>query len=876
MSKGKKKILTQAKKYFSPAVLSETELYILLFSVLFVLLFSWAGIASVTGNNFSLNSILQIHTILIVWFIDIIILSIPAGMLFFLNYHRIKTTKLKIELRKLDENSKQNVLLAEKIGRGDLNLNNNISSSTLSRVLYNLGKNLKYNKEKEAALNWTSKGKGLISDILRVHNNFETLSIEMLKNIIEYTSAIQGAFYIYEGNGTLKNIATYAYGRQRFEKQNIPVGKGLIGQAAYEKKLIYRTEIPDDYFILQSGILGDQKPKSLLIVPLMQEDELQGVYEIAFISHSIPQKVLTLSEEISKVIGQTIYNLKINTRTTNLLKESQEMTLTLKKNEDQLKQNAIEMLEAQEQLEKSNKLLGSQIQEVEHGHKKLQALLTNASEFISIYNERQQLLFESPSVKPILGYSDEDEDVRGMDPDLLTPKGYKTINSLFQYLVETPGGQRIAQYTYLRKNGEKLFLETKGTNLLHDPAIKGIVFNTRDITERKRAEKEERMKSRMQSLSENSPDMIIRINTVGRVVYVNPAVSVFVDVPAIKLVKKRISDLTIDERFIQFVKESLVLIRDEDREIMSEIEISSSEGERVMEIKGIPEHNEDKELESVLFVAHDITKIKIIEQQLKEKNKKISDSINYAQRIQSSILPDTKLLQQYFPSSFIFYRPKDVVSGDFPWFFKKDDTYYVAAVDCTGHGVPGALLSFIGYFLMNNIVSAEHDLSAAEILDLLHQGVRKNLKQDQEGANGRDGMDLALCKITPEKNELQFAGAHRPLYLVRNGELIEYKGSRKGVGGTPLPRRIEKDFENNIIKYQKGDKIFIFSDGLPDQTGGTLEKKKKYQARRIREMLVEDPTYTMAYYSRLFPKDFFEWMGQERQVDDVLLIGIEL
>lgn len=875
MSKGKKKILSQVKRHFSPAVLSETELYILLFSVLFLLLFSWAGIASISSNSFSLNSIFKIHTNIIVWLIDTIILSIPAGILFFLNYHRIKTSKLKSKIKKLEDNSKQNVLLAEKIGSGELDLNSSVSGSTLSRVLFTLGKNLKLNHEKETTLNWTSKGKSLISDILREHNNFESLSIEVLKNIIDYTSAVQGAFYIYEGNGELKNIATYAYGRQRFEKQNIPVGKGLIGQVAYEKKLIYRTEIPDDYFILQSGILGDQKPKSLLIVPLLQEEELQGVYEIAFISKRIPEKVLTLSEEISKVIGQTIYNLKINTRTTKLLKESQEMTLTLKKNEEQLKQNAIEMLETQEQLEKSNKLLGSQIQEVEHGHKKLQALLTNASEFISIYNERQQLLFESPSVKPILGYNDDDE-VRGMDPNLLTPKGYKTINNLFQYLVETPGGQRIAQYTYLKKNGNKLFLETKGTNLIHDPAIKGIVFNTRDITERKRAEKEERMKSRMQSLSENSPDMIIRINTVGRVVYVNPAVSVFVDVPASKLVRKRITDLKIDERFIQFVKESLLSIRDENREIMSEIEISSSEGERVMEIKGIPEYSDDKELESVLFVAHDITKIKIIEQQLKEKNKKISDSINYAQRIQSSILPDTKLLQQHFPNSFIFYRPKDVVSGDFPWFFKKDDTYYVAAVDCTGHGVPGALLSFIGYFLMNNIVSAEHELSASEILDLLHQGVRKNLKQDQEGANGRDGMDLALCKITPEKNELQFAGAHRPLYLVREGELIEYKGSRKGVGGTPLPRRIEKDFENNIIKYQKGDKLFIFSDGLPDQTGGTMEKKKKYQARRIREILVEDPTYTMAYFSRLIPKDFFEWMDQEKQVDDVLLIGIEL
>lgn len=875
MSKGKKKILKQIKKFLSPAALSITEKYLVFFGTIFLYLFSWAGISLLSGYSFSFNSILMIHSLMFVWFIDFIILSIPLGILITVNYHSYRTQKLKKELERLHDDAKQNVVLAEKIGRGELSLDSSEYDSPLSRVLITLGENLKYNREKTDVHNWITKGKDLISDILRTHNDFETLSIEVLKNIIKYTSAVQGAFYLYNGNGSLKNIATYAYGRQRFIKQEIPIGKGLVGETAFEKKLVFRTEIPDDYFTLQSGILGDKKPKSLMLVPLVQEDELQGVYEIAFINDHVPQKVLKLSEELSGMIGQTIYNLRINIRTKQLLEESQKMTVALKKNEEQLKQNAIEMMEAQEQLEKSNKLLESQMQEVEHGRKKLEALLTNASEFISIYDEHQQLVFESPSVKRILGYDDNDE-VIGMDPDMLTPKGYKTINDLFQYLLDTPGGEKIAQYTYLKKTGEKMFLETRGTNLLHDPAIRGIIFNTRDITERKRAEKEERMKSRMQSLSENSPDMIIRINMVGRLVYANPAVSTFVGVPSADLFKKRINELDIDERFIQFVRESLVEIRDENKEVISEIEITSSEGERVMEIKGIPEFNEDKELESVLFVAHDITQIKIIEQQIKEKNKKISDSINYAQRIQSSILPDTKLLQQFFPRSFIFYRPKDVVSGDFPWFFKKDDTYYVAAVDCTGHGVPGALLSFIGYFLLNNIVGTGKDYTAAEILDRLHQGVRKNLKQDQEGANGRDGMDLALCKITPSKNELQFAGAHRPLYLVRNGELTEYKGSRKGIGGTPLPRRIEKDFENNLINYQKGDKIFIFSDGLPDQTGGTLEKKKKYQARRIREALVEDPSHTMAYYSRFFPKDFFDWMGSEKQVDDVLLIGIEL
>jgi serine phosphatase RsbU (regulator of sigma subunit) len=139
------------------------------------------------------------------------------------------------------------------------------------------------------------------------------------------------------------------------------------------------------------------------------------------------------------------------------------------------------------------------------------------------------------------------------------------------------------------------------------------------------------------------------------------------------------------------------------------------------------------ELETILFVGHDITEAKRIELEIQDKNRKIEDSINYAQRIQTSILPDNNVIRQYLPESFIFYKPRDVVSGDFPWFFRKNDITYIAAVDCTGHGVPGALLSFIGYFLLNNIVDHEKEHSAASILDDLHAQVRNYLKTGPPG-----------------------------------------------------------------------------------------------------------------------------------------------
>lgn len=866
-----KYLLKRWRRRLSPDVLSISDRAYLSVLVLLLLLLSWAGFTSFMDVSFSFIQIVRIHRYFPVWVIDIFIIGFPLIVIATKNTLKNHSHKLREDLEKKTHLYQHNMELANAL------MENNwerveVVDDSLSKKLLELGQNIRESKIKEDQQNWITRGKESVSDVLRNAQNLDDLSFNTIKSIIYFMDAVQGAFYILNEN-VLKRTATYAYGRRRFEYDEIAIGKGLVGAAAYERAMIYRTEIPDDYYSITSGLMGEQKPKSIIIIPLIQEENLQGVMEIAFLHSEVEGYKRRFADEISSMIGQTIYSLKVTERTEQLLKESQQMTSALRENEEQLRLNAREMIAAQEELEKSNKLLESQIQEVANSGKRLEALLTNASEFISIYNQNQELLFESPSVKRILGFSDDDE-IIGMDPEILTPRGLRTINNLFRYLLDTPGGEQTAQYTYLRKNGEKVYLETKGKNLLHDPAIRGIIFNTQDITERRRAEQEEKMKSRMQSLSENSPDMIMRVNLMGKLVYVNPAVGNFIGIPSINILNKRVHELDVDQRLIDFLQESIATLRENQQQTITEVSVASDLGELIMEIKSIPEFDEEENLDTILFVAHDMTEFKMIEADIKEKNKKISDSINYAQRIQSSILPDTRFIQEFFPRSFIFYRPKDVVSGDFPWFFHKNDISYVAAVDCTGHGVPGALISFIGYFLLNNIVNAQTDHSAALILDELHQAVRSTLKQDKEGATGRDGMDLAFCMIDKKKKVLQFAGAYRPLYLLRDGELIEYSGSRKAIGGIPLAKKVEKDFENHIINYQDGDKIFIFSDGLPDQFGG--DQGRKYLTRRVRENLTNNPDASMAHFSRLFPKEFYEWMGDHKQLDDVLLIGIEL
>jgi PAS domain S-box-containing protein len=841
--------------------------------------FAWIIDYLANSEPVTLKSIIQLHLAHpSLFIIDII----PFAVLLIYYWHN-KIKKINEDyyndlIRQRDEQINKNADFAKRIGEGDYTsfFEPDDDSDTLGHSLLRMRENLILNNTKESEQNWIAAGKEQISNILRIHNKLEILTYETLVALIKYINAVQGAFYVYEEEREiLINFATYAYNRKKYINQEFKVGQGLIGECAYEMDIIYRNEIPDDYVSISSGILGDKKPKSILIVPLVSDEKLHGVIEFAFLIDHLPELTVHFMKELGEIIARTIFNLRVNEKTERLLHESRQMTHELRENEEQLRQSAEEMRATQEELQRSNEKLGLQVQEVENAQKRLYSLLENASEIISIYDVDLKLKYISPSVVNILGFT-PDEMMKGKDFDRLTRKGEAEIRNMFNFLVENPTESNTIQYTFMKKDGQKIFLEAKGKNLISDVAINGIIINSQDITERKRAEKEERMKSKMQSLSENSLDMIIRLNTYGMFFYANPVIEDYLGVKSIETMNKTIDDISMPENLKEYFKLTLAEIKGtpnkRNNQITIPIQMGEIVSERIMSIDAIPEFNEN-ELETVLFVGHDITEAKRIELEIADKNRKIEDSINYAQRIQSAILPDNDFIREYLPKSFIYYKPRDVVSGDFPWFFKRDHTIYIAVVDCTGHGVPGALLSFIGYFILNNIVDHEREYTSAEVCDLLHTGVRDTLKQNREDAQGRDGMDIALVKYNPLKNEISYAGAHRPLYLLRNNELIEFKGDRKAIGGIPLGNKPEKNFTNYDIPIMPGDKYFFFSDGLPDQLGGP--EFKKYSPGRIREQIVTNSGFTMQEYHHYFEKEFFEWKGKEKQIDDVLLIGIE-
>ena len=251
---------------------------------------------------------------------------------------------------------------------------------------------------------------------------------------------------------------------------------------------------------------------------------------------------------------------------------------------------------------------------------------------------------------------------------------------------------------------------------------------------------------------------------------------------------------------------------------------------------------------------------------IEEKNKEITDSINYAKRIQSAILPPTKMLDELLPNSFVLYKPKDIVAGDFYWLVKHNEKVLFAAADCTGHGVPGAMVSVVCNSALYQSVREYNLTEPGKILDKTREIVVEEFAKSEEDV--KDGMDIALCSL--EGNILQYAGAHNPLWIIRNNELLETKANKQPIGDFDNPT----PYITHTIELQKGDSIYIFSDGYPDQFGGPNGKKMK--TAQFRTILMEIQEKSIEDQKVLLDNFFEEWKGKLEQLDDVCVIGIKV
>jgi serine phosphatase RsbU (regulator of sigma subunit)/CheY-like chemotaxis protein len=262
-----------------------------------------------------------------------------------------------------------------------------------------------------------------------------------------------------------------------------------------------------------------------------------------------------------------------------------------------------------------------------------------------------------------------------------------------------------------------------------------------------------------------------------------------------------------------------------------------------------------------------IERTQVIEQQ----NKDIQDSIRYAKRIQSAVMPNEADIQKHLPHSFIFFSPKDIVSGDFYWSLQVEDYFFISAGDCTGHGVPGAFMSLIGSMLLHTIVSTYKMYDTGKILTELHTSIQKTLQNTNNDEYGtiQDGMDISLCRLNTKTNQLQFSGANHIVYIFQNGQMQEYKTDKMPIGG-----QHDYTFSAQEIQLNPKDTFYMFTDGITDQFGG--EDGKKFSRKQFTSLL--EHIYPMDSKQQLeyVKKYMSEWKKDNPQTDDMLLIGVKI
>ncbi|MBI3509477.1 MAG: tetratricopeptide repeat protein [Bacteroidetes bacterium] len=374
---------------------------------------------------------------------------------------------------------------------------------------------------------------------------------------------------------------------------------------------------------------------------------------------------------------------------------------------------------------------------------------------------------------------------------------------------------------------------------------------------------------RLSIVARSTENIVLIMNAQGEIEWANESFARWngITIEELKAKKgKTIFEISNNPRVRAIVDEAVR----EKKSIVYESLNKNPEGGSIWESSTLtPVFGENGMLQRLIIVDTDITQRKKDEEIIQQKNKDITDSITYARRIQEAILPPEKIISRLLPESFVLYKPKDIVSGDFYWIEQWGDAVLVAAVDCTGHGVPGAFMSLLGYNLMNQALNEFGLNKPSLMLNAVSKNLSKILRTAGDGTSVKDGMDIALCSIDRKKMILEFSGAYNPAWIIRDGKRIELAGDKFPVGAFVNDGNL---FSNKEFPLEKNDCIYIFTDGYADQFGGPRGKKFKY--KQLEELLLKIHREKMSEQKRILEKEILEWKGGLDQIDDILVIGI--
>lgn len=399
---------------------------------------------------------------------------------------------------------------------------------------------------------------------------------------------------------------------------------------------------------------------------------------------------------------------------------------------------------------------------------------------------------------------------------------------------------------------------------------------------RKKFDLIEKQKNNYENIIEKANDAMLVIDIVdGRIHQCNPSASELLGYTKAELERKTLFDLH-PKSLLEKSSKIVADVWEKGGLIYKDIPFITSSGEelpvecsaKVAPFAGRP---------AIVIYARDIRERLRLEREvlhqkeiIEEKNKDITDSITYAKRIQEAMMPSYKEISETLSDFFILYKPKDIVSGDFYWHTKMEQLVIIAAADCTGHGVPGAFMSMIGNSFLDQIVKQREVLDPSEILGMLRLSIIGSLKQTGAEGEQKDGMDIALCVYNPKTKKLKYAGAHNPLYIIRDAQLTEIKADKVPIG-VHIGKEL-KPFTTHEVQLHEGDSFYIFTDGYADQFGGPQGKKFKY--KQMQELLKRNSHRTMNEIRMVLDEANESWMSYQAtgsvygQIDDILVIGV--
>lgn len=753
----------------------------------------------------------------------------------------------------LAENIKQAQEFTHQIGQGNFETdvafgnqsNGNGQQNGLFGSLKLMRDRLKNVAENDQKRNWVTKGMAEFTKILSSNDNdLKDLGQRVITNLVRYLDAQQGGLFVINNEAEKKRylelVACYAYDETKFSQRQLVVeedfAEGLVGQAFLEKDTVYITNVPDQYISIASG-LGDSNPHSILIVPLELNGQAEGVIEIASL-YSLEQHEIEFVEKLAENIASAILTIKVNDHTKKLLRESRELAQKLQVQEEELRQNYEELQTTQEIVEKKNLLIEEQKEKIE---KALQEQ-TEKSEMLEAQEEEMRQNMEelvATQEQMMITQAELDGQLNAINKSSIFKVEYsldgKIINANESFCQIMNSTVKKLQQQKHQSFADPEFVASKAYQQFWD----GLKAGNAQSGEYK------------------------LIGNNGELFWVNAVYSPVINKKAetYKIIQLAF-DITEAKELLEETQKQAAILQAQEQELRQSME----------ELKITQNELNEKNQAIIEFKEEEAEKAQLKAREIESKNQLITASIQYAQNIQRAILPSEDVIKQYVQDMFVIYLPKDIVSGDFYWFSHLDGKTFLAAVDCTGHGVPGAFMSIIGNTLLNEIVNVQKILDPNKILELLHQGVRTKLRQNE--SSNYDGMDLVICRLetlSSEKVKLVFAGAKRPLFYYHKEQLGELKGDRKSIGG--WQKEVHRTFTQQALILDRGDYLYLTTDGLTDNPN---PKRKKFGVKRLKSLFMDNTQRPLREVKLRILGDLVTHQDQAEQRDDITVLGIKL